>query len=67
MAVAAWSNTTRIYDIASDTWTTGAPPLRVALTDMATALWNGSIYVAGGFDGAGVVNTLYAYNISTDN
>ena len=59
------SNTTRIYDIASDTWTTGAP-LPVALTDMATALWNDNIYVAGGFDGIGVVNTLYAYNIGTD-
>jgi hypothetical protein len=37
------SNTTRIDDIASDSWITGAP-LPVALTDMATALWNGSIF-----------------------
>jgi len=32
----------------------------------ATAEWNGNIYVAAGFDGTGVVNTLYAYDIGTD-
>ena len=60
------TNTTRIYDIPSDTWTTGAP-MPVALSDMATALWNGIIYVAGGDNGSPLpVNTLYAYNIGTN-
>jgi len=36
------STTTRIYDIATNTWTTGAPiPEPFGLSDHATALWNG--------------------------
>src|SRR5262249_25837542 len=58
------TNTTRIYDIATNTWTTGAP-MPVALSDMPTVLWNGIIYVAGGYTGSGTVNTLYTYNIAT--
>jgi N-acetylneuraminic acid mutarotase len=59
------TNTTRIYTITSDSWTIGAP-VPVPLTDHATAVWNGVIYVAGGFDGTGTVNTLYAYNIASN-
>jgi hypothetical protein len=59
------TNTTRIYTTATDTWATGAP-LPVPLTDHATALWNGTIYVAGGFGENGPVNTLYAYNIASN-
>ena len=45
------SNTTRIYDIATNTWTTGKPmPARLGAP--ATMLWEGIIYVAGGYDGA---------------
>ena len=59
------TNTTRIYDIATNTWTTGAP-MPQALSQMATALWNGVIYVAGGYNGVARVNTLYAYDIATN-
>ena len=61
------TNTTRIYDIATNTWTTGAP-MPAALGGMAIALWNGIVYVAGGSPdlGASVVNTLYAYNIAAN-
>lgn len=57
--------TTRIYDIATNTWSTGAP-LPTALTDHATAYWNGIIYIAAGYDGTAPVNTLRAYNIATN-
>ena len=61
------TNTTRIYDIGTNTWTTGAP-MPAALGGMATALWNGIVYVAGGSPdiGASVVNTLYAYDIAAN-
>ena len=64
-AVAGVSNITRIYTVATNTWTTGAP-MPATLTDQATALWNGIIYVAAGYDGIGAVNTLYAYNIAAN-
>jgi N-acetylneuraminic acid mutarotase len=61
------STTTRIYDIATNAWTTGAPiPEPNGLSDQATALDNGIIYVAGGFDGIGATNVLRAYDIATD-
>jgi hypothetical protein len=59
------TNTTRIYEIDTNTWSSGES-MPAALADMATALWNGIIYVAGGFDGVNIVNTLYAYDIATD-
>jgi len=38
-----------------------------ALGGMATALWNGVVYVAGGSpDTVNVVDTLYAYNMATN-
>ena len=57
------TNITRIYTIGTNTWTTGAP-MPAALTDHATILWNGVIYVVGGYNGSATVNTLYAYNIA---
>jgi N-acetylneuraminic acid mutarotase len=57
-----YTDTTRIYDIATNTWSTGAP-MPQALTLMATALWDGVVYVAGGFFNGQRVNTLYAYHI----
>src|SRR6266480_3254221 len=48
----------------STTWAAAMP---AALAGMATALWNGTIYVAGGDLGFGtLVNTLYAYDVSTN-
>jgi plastocyanin len=63
----ALTNTTRIYDIATNTWATGAPiPEPNGLTSHATAYFNGKIYVAGGYDGFALVNTVRAYDIATD-
>src|SRR4051794_32746717 len=43
------TRTTRIYDIDSDTWTTGASiPEPGGLADHAIALLDGVIYIAGG-------------------
>ena len=44
----ATSDSTRIYDTETQTWRTGAR-MPQALGGMATALWNGVIYVAGGY------------------
>ena len=59
------NSTTRIYDIASNTWTTGAP-LPTTLTGHAIAYFNGKIYVVGGDSGSAAVNTLYIYDIASD-
>src|SRR6266480_8034074 len=65
-AVGQPTNTTRIYDIATNTWSTSAP-MPAALSEMATAYFNGKIYVAGGYDGTSVpVNTLYIYDIASN-
>jgi serine protease AprX len=62
------TNTTRIYDIATNTWEPPGAPMPAALGAMAIGLWNGIVYVAGGSPdiGASVVNTLYAYNIASN-
>jgi N-acetylneuraminic acid mutarotase len=61
------STTTRIYDIASNSWTTGtAIPEPNGLSDAATGLDSGKIYVACGFDGIGATNALHIYDIATD-
>jgi hypothetical protein len=61
------TTTTRIYDIAANSWTTGAPiPEPAGLSDHATAYWNGKIYIAGGYNGTGAVNTLRIYDIGTN-
>src|SRR5438132_1179520 len=59
------TNTTRIYDIGTNTWTTGAA-CPASLSDLATAYWNGKIYVAGGYNGSGATNTLYIYDIASN-
>jgi hypothetical protein len=58
------TNTTRIYDTGTNTWTTGAP-LPDSVSDLATAYWNGKIYVAGGFNGA-ATSALYIYDIASN-
>jgi N-acetylneuraminic acid mutarotase len=63
------STTTRIYDIAGNSWTTGAPiPEPLGLSDAATGVDSGSgkIYIACGFNGSGAINTLRIYDIATD-
>jgi hypothetical protein len=66
-ALGIQTTTNRIYDIASATWTTGAPiPEPMGLADQATAYWNGKIYVAGGYNGSGAINTLRIYDIATN-
>ena len=62
------SSTTRIYDIATDTWTTGtAIPEPLGLSDAATAQDGGKIYVACGLVGGSTAsNTLHIYDIATD-
>jgi N-acetylneuraminic acid mutarotase len=61
------STTTRIYDIAGNSWTTGtAIPEPAGLSDAATGLDSGKIYIAGGFNGSGAINTLRIYDIATD-
>ena len=57
------TNLTRIYDIGSNTWSTGAN-IPVALTDHAVAIYNGIIYVASGYNGGSETSGLYAYNIA---
>ena len=41
-------NTTRIYDIATNTWSTGAPMPDVRAF-MASGYFNGKIYLVGGY------------------
>ena len=58
---------TRIYDIDTKTWSTGAADARARWVGMATVLWNGVIYVAGGYEWSdGRLDTLYAYDIASD-
>ena len=59
------TDTTRIYNIDTNTWTTGAP-MPQALAQMATVLWNGVIYIAGGNNSTSRVSTLYAYDIASN-
>jgi hypothetical protein len=60
------TNTTRIYCICSDTWSTGGP-CPASLSGQAIGFWDGIIFVAGGFDGVSAVNTLYEYFIGGNN
>ena len=59
------TDTTRIYNIATNTWRTGEP-MPQPLAQMATALWDGVIYVAGGNNFTERVSALYAYDIASD-
>src|SRR5262249_27101784 len=47
-------DTTRIYDIATNTWSTGAPMPDVRAF-MASGYYNGKIYLVGGYSTAGYV------------
>ena len=61
------TTTTRIYDIGTNTWSTGAPiPEPNGLSDHATGYWNGKIYVAGGFNGSGATNVARSYDIASN-
>jgi N-acetylneuraminic acid mutarotase len=60
------TDTTRIYDIGTNTWLPPGAPMPQALAQMATVLWDGIIYVAGGNNFTGRVDTLYAYDIASD-
>jgi subtilisin family serine protease len=62
------TNTTRIYDIATNTWEPPGAPMPAALGGMAIGLSDGTVYVAGGSPdiGTSVVNTLYAYDIASN-
>jgi N-acetylneuraminic acid mutarotase len=55
----------RIYDIASNTWTTGAP-IPAAVYDHGHAYYNGKIYVIGGLTAAVASSAVYAYDIATN-
>ena len=57
------TNVTRIYDIATNSWSTGAPMLQT-LSDEAAVYYNGRVYVAGGWNGRGPALDLYAYDIA---
>ena len=58
-------NNLQIYDIASNSWTSGAN-MPATLSDHASMYYNGKVYVAGGYDGSGAVSTLYAYDIAAN-
>ena len=60
------TNTTRIYCLCSNTWTTGAS-CPASLGSQAIGFWDGIIFIAGGFDGVSAVNTLYEYFIGGNN
>jgi N-acetylneuraminic acid mutarotase len=58
-------NTLRIYDIATNSWTTGAPmPNAVFLAGFG--IINGKLYIAGGGNLSTQFNTLYIYDIATN-
>jgi N-acetylneuraminic acid mutarotase len=62
---ADYTTTLRIYDIATDSWTTGAPvpePRAAA----AAAYDGGKIYLAGGYKGVLETGNVYVYDIAGD-
>jgi N-acetylneuraminic acid mutarotase len=59
------TNALRIYDIASNTWSSGAD-MPAAKEAGAGAVVNGKFYVMGGDDFANGVNTNYIYDIATN-
>ncbi|HMA37954.1 MAG TPA: kelch repeat-containing protein, partial [Chloroflexia bacterium] len=56
-------NITRIYDIASNTWSIGAP-MPGPLSDQGAGYSNGTIYLAGGYSGNNRTQETWAYNIA---
>jgi N-acetylneuraminic acid mutarotase len=56
----------RIYDIGTNTWSTGAP-VPVSVYDHGHAYWNSKIYVIGGVVGGGFAsNMVYSYDVASD-
>jgi N-acetylneuraminic acid mutarotase len=59
-------STLEIYDIATDTWTVGAP-MPEPRSDAVAIEYGGKIYVFGGFDETGAIrDTTFIYDISSD-
>jgi Kelch motif len=54
----------RIYDIATNSWSAGAP-VPEAVFDHGHAYWNGKIYVIGGIVFGVAWNAVYAYDVAT--
>jgi N-acetylneuraminic acid mutarotase len=59
------TNLNRIYNIATNTWSSGAP-LPVAVFDHGHAYYNGKIYVIGGFAIDAASSAVYAYDVATN-
>jgi Kelch motif. len=55
----------RIYDIATNTWSAGAP-VPEAVFDHGHAYWNSKIYVIGGIVFGVAWNAVYAYDVATN-
>src|SRR5882724_3317607 len=61
------TNALRIYDIASNTWTSGANmPTSPGVEAAAGAVVNGKFYVMGGDDFNNLLNTNFIYDIATN-
>jgi hypothetical protein len=61
------TNALRIYDIASNTWTSGASmPTSPGVEAAAGAVVNGKFYVMGGDDFNNALNTNFIYDIATN-
>ena len=61
------TNALRIYDIATNTWTSGANmPTSPGVEAAAAAVVNGKFYVMGGDDFTNGLNTTFIYDIATN-
>ncbi len=61
------TNALRIYDIATNTWTSGANmPTSPGVEAAASAVVNGKFYVMGGDDFNNGLNTTFIYDIATN-
>ena len=55
----------RVYDIASNTWSAGAP-VPETVYDHGHAYWNGKIYMIGGLVSGVASNAVYAYDVAAN-
>jgi N-acetylneuraminic acid mutarotase len=61
------TNALRIYDIATNTWSSGANmPITPGVEAAAGAVWSGKFYVMGGDDFTNSLNTNFIYDIATN-
>src|SRR5204862_7950914 len=60
------TNALRIYDIATNTWTSGASMPNAGVEASAAAIVSGKFYVMGGDDFNNGVNTNYIYDIASN-